>query len=145
VAESAVQRKSALAKMRTTSPAKPSGGTYETDWVVTGGNMTSSGSFRLNDKYSDRKVNPNVPLDKNEAASDYLVRQWDSATKKGYVNFLYNLPGVGGMSTDTPPLCVHFKRFKGVEEIEIGPLYFVNSRKTSPISSSVSLTAAAAG
>ncbi len=133
VPEAAVYRKSTLAKMPTTSPGKPDQGFYETDWVVTGGDLTASGSLALNAKYGNRKVNPNVPADEHEAASDYLVRQWDPAKKTGYVNFLYNLPGVGGMTTDTLPMCVHFRRFKGVNELEI-ELYFADSSSKSDLS-----------
>ncbi len=133
VAESAVHRQSTIAKMPTSSPKKPTSGSYDTDWVVTGGNLSSSGSLALNDKYGNRKVNPNVSADKNEAASDYLVRQWDPAKKTGYVNFLYNLPGVGGMTTDTLPMCAHFKRFKGVASVT-KPLYFADSASKSSFS-----------
>jgi hypothetical protein len=133
VLESSVYRKNTIAKMPTASPDKPGNGYYETDWVVSGGDLTASGSLALNDKYGNRKVNPNVAADEHQAASDYLVRQWDPANKKGYINFLYNLPGVGGMTTDTLPMCVHFKRFKDVPELEI-ELYFVDSSSKSDLS-----------
>lgn len=130
VREDAVHRVATIGKMPTAAPAKPDGGFYETDWIVTGGDIDAAGALELNAKYGDRKVNPNVK--NGEAASDYLVRQWVPATKIGYVNHLYNLPGTGGMTTDTLPLCVHFKRFKAVKEIEL-ELYFYDSASQSDL------------
>jgi hypothetical protein len=124
VREDSVHRVATIGKMPTAAPGKPDGGFYETDWVVTGGDVDASGNLVLNAKYGNRKVNPNVTS--GEAATDYLVRQWVPQTKVGYVNLLYNLPGTGGMTTDTLPLCVHFKRFKAVKEVEL-ELYFYDS------------------
>jgi hypothetical protein len=124
IREDSVHRVATIGKMPTAAPGKPDGGFYETDWVVTGGDVDAAGNLVLNAKYGNRKVNPNVTS--GEAASDYLVRQWVPATKVGYVNLLYNLPGTGGMTTDTLPLCVHFKRFKAVKEVEL-ELYFYDS------------------
>ena len=68
-----------------------------------------------------------------EHASDYLVRQWDAGAHQGYVNFLYNLPHSGGVTRDTLPMCVHFKRFKGVDELE-SKLWFTDSTFQSKLS-----------
>lgn len=130
VREDSVHRVSTIGKMLTAAPGKPDGGFYETDWVVTGGDINDQGELLLNAKYGDRKVNPNAQ--KGEAASDYLTRQWDPATKVGYVNHLYNIPGTGGMTDDTLPLCVHFKRFKTVNEVTL-ELYFFDSASQSDL------------
>lgn len=130
IREDSVHRVATIGKMPTATPGKPDGGFYETDWIVTGGDIDAKGELVLNAKYGNRKVNPNVK--DGEAASDYLVRQWVPTTKVGYVNHLYNLPGTGGMTTDTLPLCVHFKRFKAVKEIEL-ELYFYDSASQSDL------------
>ncbi len=122
---SSIKRPKTLAKMPSASPADPGTSYYETDWVVTGGDLLADHqTLELNDRYGDLRVNPNVT--DAERASDYLVRQWDAGTQKGYVNFLYNLPHSGGVTRDTLPMCVHFKRFKGVDQLE-SELWFTDS------------------
>jgi hypothetical protein len=92
--------------MPTVSARDPGSGDYSTTFLVTGGNPAA---------YGDLKVDPrfNGP---NDAAADYLVREGN------VVNLLYNLPGVGGVSTDTFPIGAPFHRSRGVEAVAI-PLY----------------------
>lgn len=61
------------------------------------------------------------------------MRQWDAGAHQGYVNFLYNLPHSGGVTRDTLPMCAHFKRFKGVDELE-SKLWFTDSTSLSKLS-----------
>jgi len=125
IPQSSIYRQNTLAKMPTIAPPDPGTATYETDWVVTGGDLASDhASLALNLEYGDRRVDPNATS--GEHASDYLVRQWDPSTGTGYVNLLYNLPGSGGVSDDTLPMCVHFKRYTGVDQLETD-LYFTGS------------------
>ncbi|MFO0756557.1 MAG: hypothetical protein U0359_08710 [Byssovorax sp.] len=128
---SAIGRPKTLAQMPAASPADPGTGYYDTDWVVTGGDLLADHqTLALNDQYGDLRVNPNVQ--KAERASDYLVRQWDAKQGKGYVNFLYNLPHSGGVSRDTLPMCAHFKRYQGVDQLTT-KLYFTNSPQQSKL------------
>jgi hypothetical protein len=129
---SSVARPKTLAKMPAASPQDPGTAYYETDWVVTGGDLLADHqTLELNDRYGDLRVNPKVT--DAEHASDYLVRQWDAGAHQGYVNFLYNLPHSGGVTRDTLPMCMHFKRFKGVDELE-SKLWFTDSTFQSKLS-----------
>jgi hypothetical protein len=131
IPESSVKRQATLAKMPTVSPNDPGTPYYDEDWVVTGGDLKSDHTtLALNEKYGDLRVNPNVT--DAEHASDYLVRQWDAPTQTGFVNFLYNLPHSGGVANDTLPMCVHFKRFKGVDQLET-KLWFTASSSESKL------------
>jgi hypothetical protein len=122
---SSIGRPKTLEKMPSVSPASPGTGFYETDWVVTGGDLLGDHeTLELNDRYGDLRVNPKIT--EAQRASDYLVRQWDPVAGKGYVNFLYNLPHSGGVTRDTLPMCSHFKRHLGVEQLET-KLYFTDS------------------
>lgn len=97
--------------MPTVRNKDPGKGFYQRVWRVTGGNPNHFG---------DLKVNPKVPREANEAASDYLLRPGN------VVNFLWSLPGVGGAAIDTFPAGVyHFRRARGVAEVRIG-LYHPN-------------------
>lgn len=125
IPESAIVRQNTLKQMPTIAPRKPSEGFYETDFVVTGGDLASDHqNLELNEQFGDRRVNPNVT--QAEHASDYLVRQWDPESHTGFVNFLFNLPHSGGVTTDTLPMCTHFKRFRGVDELTTDT-YFTGS------------------
>lgn len=98
--------------MPTVSAEDPGKGDYEAPFVVTGGDPAAFG---------DLKVDPDFD-GSHEAASDYLRRDDD------VVNLLYNLPGVGGVATDTLPLGVRFHRSRGVASVE-RPLYHPGSRE----------------
>lgn len=92
--------------MPTVSGRDPGLGDYATAFTVTGGNLAAFG---------DLKVDPNY-TGSHEAATDYLVRDGN------VFNLLYNLPGVGGVATDTLPIGARFHRSLGVKAVEI-PLY----------------------
>lgn len=131
IPEASVLRQATLAKMPSSAPKDPGTSYYDEDWIVTGGDLKADHStLELNDHYGDLRVNPNVT--EAEHASDYLVRQWDTQTHTGYVNFLYNLPHSGGVANDTLPMCVPFKRFHGVDQLET-TLYFPGSPSESKL------------
>jgi len=94
-----------IARMRTANAPNPHEGEYESDFVLTGGNLA---------EYGNLKVIPNF-TETNGAASDYLVRPGN------VLNMLYNLPCMGGVSNDTLPLGARFRRAR-VEAHAI-PLY----------------------
>ncbi|MEO7329466.1 MAG: hypothetical protein ABI193_12860 [Minicystis sp.] len=128
---SSIARPKTLAKMPSATPQDPGTAAYETDWVVTGGDLLADHkTLELNDRYGDLRVNPHVT--DAERASDYLVRQWDTGAHQGFVNFLYNLPHSGGVTRDTLPMCMHFKRFTGVDQLE-SKLWFTNSSSLSKL------------
>jgi hypothetical protein len=92
-----------IRSMPTVNARNPGQGSYETEWVITGGDVNLYGSL---------KVKPNV-TESHVAASDYLRRTGD------VVNVLYSLPGMGGVASDTLPLGVVFHRSHGVQEVNI--------------------------
>ncbi len=92
-----------IRSMPTVNARNPGQGSYETDWVVTGGNP---------DLYGELKVAPNI-TEGHVAASDYVVRAGN------VVNVLYSLPGMGGVASDTLPLGVVFHRSHSVAEVQI--------------------------
>lgn len=111
VREGALDRGS-LSFMPTVRARDPGQGFYQKLWLVTGGDPN---------RYGELKVAPNIPREANVKASDYLLRPGN------VVNFLYSLPGVGGVSIDTvPSRSRHFRRAKGVAEVRV-PLYHPNS------------------
>ena len=92
-----------IASMPTVSDKDPGHGDYQTVFTVTGGDPNAFG---------DLKVDPNF-TGEHEAASDYLTRPGN------VFNLLYNLPGVGGVTTDTLPIGAHFHRSLDVKAVEI--------------------------
>ncbi len=111
VAERAVQ--GPIGRMPTASARNPGQGDYESEFVITGGDVAVFG---------DLKVRPNIPLTENVAATDYLVRPG------AVVNLLYALPGLGGVATDTLPLGAPFRRAQGVLARDL-PLYRPSSAR----------------
>jgi hypothetical protein len=101
-----------IGSMPTVSAKNPGKGDYQTIFTVTGGDPAVFG---------DLKVAPNY-TGSNVAATDYLKRDGD------VFNLLYNLPGVGGVSTDTLPIGTHFHRSLGVLAVDL-PLYNPGSSK----------------
>ncbi|MBL8678086.1 MAG: hypothetical protein JNK05_02930 [Myxococcales bacterium] len=96
-----------IGRMPTANARNPGHGDYETDFVITGGDPGEFGTL---------KVRPNIRLDENVAATDYLARPGN------VVNLLYNLPGLGGVATDTLPVGAPFRRSLGVLARDL-PLY----------------------
>lgn len=94
-------------RMPTANARNPGRGDYETDFMITGGDPGEFGTL---------KVRPNIRVDDNVAATDYLVRPGN------VVNLLYNLPGLGGVATDTLPVGAPFRRSLGVLARDL-PLY----------------------
>jgi len=94
-----------IARMPTANAPNPNDGEYESDFVLTGGNLADYGSLKVIPGFTDT----------NGAASDYLVRPGN------VLNMLYNLPCMGGVSNDTLPLGARFRRAR-VEAHAI-PLY----------------------
>jgi hypothetical protein len=74
--------------------------------VVAGGDPSKWINLKLTPDYNGA----------NQAPTDYLVRDG------GYMNLCYNLPGNGGVATDTFPVGVHFERSHGVAPVS-KPLY----------------------
>jgi len=91
-----------ISRMKTVNGKNPGQGDYEATWTVTGGDNAAFAGLKVNPGYNGS----------DENATDYLLRNG------GVVNLLYNLPGSGGVSTDTFPTGVKFKRAKGVLELE---------------------------
>ena len=79
----------------------PGDGDLGAEAVVSGGDPA---------RWSNLKITPNYD-GPNQAPTDYLLRDG------GYVNLCYNLPGNGGVSTDTFPVGVHFQRARGVSPV----------------------------
>lgn len=100
-----------IARMPTADAPRPSAGEYESDFVLTGGDLAAFGDLKVIPGYTDS----------NGAASDYLVRPGN------VLNLLYNLPCMGGVATDTLPLGVRFRRSR-VEAHAI-PLYRPGGRQ----------------
>ena len=90
----------------------PGAGDYPTARRVTGGNPA---------RFSDMTHSPNYSGG-GRRASHYLVRPG------GVVNLFYNVGLMGGISTDTFPLGVTFKRSQGVRQIEV-PMYRLGTRQ----------------
>jgi hypothetical protein len=101
-------------QMPTIDAMTPIGGASGPRYRVTGGD---------NAAFGDAKVNPNVKRDKNEAATDYLLRPGN------VVNLLYALPGGGGVSNDTFPRGVTFVRATQVQP-QRTRLYYAESTRT---------------
>lgn len=92
------------------APRAPSGPVVK--YKITGGNLR---------KFGDLKVHRLVPANKNLRASDYLRRPG------GYVNQTYNLPGKGGVGTDTFKTGTTFYRTPSVKLRSV-PLYKPDGR-----------------
>ncbi len=90
----------------TISARDPGHGDVGATAVVTGGD---------NSRFQNVKITPNY-RGANQEPTDYLLRAG------GYVNLCYNLPGNGGVATDTFPVGVHFDRARGVAPVS-KPLY----------------------
>jgi hypothetical protein len=95
-----------LKQMPTVDAPRPLKGDLPGEYKITGGSAN---------RFGDLKVVPNSKA-RNERASDYLLRPGN------VTNLLYNLPGQGGVSTDTLPKGAPFVRAAGVEPVKI-PLY----------------------
>jgi hypothetical protein len=109
IRRSALRDKPRMATLR--APRAPAG--RVTPYRITGGNPR---------RYGDLKVHRRVPRNKNLRASDYLRRSG------GYVNQTYNLPGRGGVSTDTFRTGTPFYRTHSVRS-RLVPLYRPNGRQ----------------
>ncbi len=94
---------SPISRMPTVALSDPGHGDYETVFTVTGGNNADFEGLKVSKDYDDGGRN----------ATDYLVRPGNM------FNLLYNLPGRGGVATDTFPLGVSFRRCQGVLHIDI--------------------------
>jgi hypothetical protein len=92
-----------IGRMPTVRLHDPGQGDYDTVWTVTGGNPAAFAGLKVVKDYDDGGCN----------ATDYLARPG------GVVNLLYNLPGSGGVSIDTYPLNVPFRRSRGVLELDV--------------------------
>jgi hypothetical protein len=101
-----------IKRMPTVKLGNPGKGDYEATWVVSGGDPGSIAGLKVIKDFDGN----------NGAGTDYLVRPGN------VVNFLYNLPGSGGVATDTFPVGVTFKRSKGVEQLSV-PLYHEGGTK----------------
>jgi hypothetical protein len=97
--------------MPTVRGRDPGQGDYATTFTIVNGPL---------DTYRGLKVGQNIAPDGGVNATDYLGRTG------GVVNLLYNLPGYGGVSTDSFPLGTQFHRSHGVSEVAI-PLYHPES------------------
>jgi hypothetical protein len=102
VKESALKH-APITRMPTVALKDPGEGDYQTIWTVTGGNNAAYEGLKVVKDWSDGGCN----------ATDYLVRPG------GFFNLLYNLPGSGGVATDTFPINLPFRRSKGVPELDI--------------------------
>lgn len=92
-----------LERMPTVAARNPGGGDYASRFVTRSG---------VPARYVGLKVVKNS-ASSNEAASDYFERPG------GVVNLTYNLPGVGGVSTDTFPVGTGFRRNRNVKSLVI--------------------------
>jgi hypothetical protein len=102
-----------LQKMKSVTAKKPPGKCTGKPRKVTGGNPKAFGALKVVRK----STSPNM------AASDYLLRPGNM------VNFLYALPGAGGVTTDTiRKNSASFKQCKQVKAVSV-PLYKFNSTK----------------
>lgn len=101
------------------APAPPLGSLRR--YTVTGG------SAEIKSQYAEYKVTPNAPLGPNthQNVGDYLARPTPNG--KGVVNFLYGLPGSGGVATDTLPLGSGFEAASGVPSQAV-PMYDGHAR-----------------
>ncbi len=95
-----------IERMPTVKGKSPGHGDYQATWTVTGGNPSEFSGLKVTKGFSGSGRN----------ATDYLKRPGN------VVNLLYNLPGMGGVSIDTFPLGVKFKRSKNVSQLDV-PLY----------------------
>lgn len=84
---------------------KPIGGDLK------GGTFTITGGDPK--KFGDLKVAPHISRKERVAAGDYMRRPG------GVVNMLYNLPGKGGVSTDTFKTGATFIRSAGVKPVQV--------------------------
>ena len=97
-----------------TIPARdPGQGDVGESALVTGGDPS---------KWDNLKITPNY-AGANQAPTDYMLRGGK------YVNLCYNLPGNGGVATDTFPVGVHFERSRGVDSVS-KPVYVPGTRHT---------------
>ncbi len=90
-------------RMPTLLLPNPGQGEYEARWVATGGDPAAFGDLKVNAGFDGG----------GRAATDYLARPG------GYVNLLYALPLSGGLSIDTYPIGVEFRRARGVRQLDI--------------------------
>jgi hypothetical protein len=107
-----------LTSMPTIDAPRPPRGDRASTWMVTGG--TAAIHERLESRRI--KVAPNIDRHARVAATDYLRRAGD------VVNLCYNLPGVGGVATDTVPVGSTFVRAAGVRAARVR-LYWPESRR----------------
>jgi hypothetical protein len=105
-----------IERMPTVKGKNPGHGDYEATWTVTGGDPSKFEGLKVTKGFDDSGRN----------ATDYLKRPGD------VVNLLYNLPGMGGVSIDTYPLNVKFKRSKSVSELDV-PVYKAGSTKVARV------------
>jgi hypothetical protein len=105
-----------IKRMPTVKGKNPGNGDYQATWTVTGGDPTKFEGLKVTKGFDDSGRN----------ATDYLKRPGD------VVNLLYNLPGMGGVSIDTYPINVKFKRSKGVGELDV-PVYVAGSTKVARV------------
>ncbi|TSA81393.1 hypothetical protein FNU79_15420 [Deinococcus detaillensis] len=87
----------------------------------------TGGSAKIRSQYAEFKVTPSAPLGPNshQNVGDYLSRPTPSG--QGVVNFLYSLPGSGGVATDTLPVGSAFVAASGITPQAV-PMYDGHTR-----------------